>query len=214
MLNLSNQNSSSLHNIDYYGSPVRLRELGFKNAGNFSYVISSVDSKDKYSEQFKDCTGIVAIGLDKKTGEEISFLSHQDPEYFLLKHNNNSEQFLNDLADRLRELKDRSIQGTLDAVIVGGHHFKTDDHSQKKYTDSIELLSKQIAEILGFNPAVLTGPKEKFREESFEDKVFLDNKERRVYIMRPRVGNSTTQSYSPTHLNTQRDKWLNDKLVS
>jgi hypothetical protein len=49
---------------------------------NTSYI-SKTDSCNKYSTGYRNCTAVVAIGTDKKTGVPVSFLTHQDPGAFL-----------------------------------------------------------------------------------------------------------------------------------
>ena len=88
-------------NVDYHGRPAFLARQNFKNGGRESYVISPVDNLDKFSRSFKNCTGIVVAGYDKKTGENISFLSHEDPGYFLDQETNRSN-FVSDFRQRFR----------------------------------------------------------------------------------------------------------------
>ncbi|MCL4400072.1 hypothetical protein M1506_02220 [Patescibacteria group bacterium] len=190
--------------VNYYGSPRELQEQNFGNGGVDSYVISTVDGTDKLSTSFRNCTGVAASGVDKETGENISFLSHEDPRYFL-SEKENSNRFAYDLEGRLRELKERSAEGTIDAVIIGGNYYKPLGlfNYVKDYKDSIKFLSKEIAKVLGFEPMVMTGPK----VTHGIDNVFLNNKERRLYLVRPEVGNETTENYMPSDLEEQRKKW-------
>lgn len=39
----------------------------------------NISSKDKISFNYKPCTGVAMVGIDKETGEKISFLSHHNP---------------------------------------------------------------------------------------------------------------------------------------
>ena len=88
-----------LHDVDYYGDPADHEKQNFKNNGRGSYVISSVDALDKFSKEFRDCTGLVVAGR-QKNGEDISFLSHEDPVFFL-EDKNNTNLFIRDLRERL-----------------------------------------------------------------------------------------------------------------
>jgi hypothetical protein len=194
-------------NVDYYGSPTYLAGQNFKNGGWESYVISPVDNLDKFSRSFKNCTGIVVVGYDKRTGENISFLSHEDPAYFLDKYTNQNN-FVSDLRQRLLELKERCAEGTIDAAIVGGNYFKDRDidnspRYREHYRDSIELLSDETEKILGFKPVVITGPK----RIKGRDHIFYENKHRRLYISRPEVGDATTESFDPSAIKDQEKKW-------
>ncbi|MFH1608539.1 MAG: hypothetical protein ABH951_00775, partial [Patescibacteria group bacterium] len=69
--------------INFYSKKDELLEKNLQNAGKETYVISSIDNKNKYSLEYYDCTGVVAIGVDKETGENVSFLSHQNPAFFV-----------------------------------------------------------------------------------------------------------------------------------
>ncbi len=205
------EKKNGTQNVNYYGDPDDLEIKGFKNNGKETYVISTVDSEDKFSRNFRDCTGILVAGQDKKTGENISFLTHQDPEEFF--HKKDKECFLRDLRERLAELKDRSADGTVDAVIVGGNWFQNGEDTgdfdispktyQKGYKYSIDYLEKEVEAAFGFEPTILTGPK----RSGGEDDVYYDNKNRRLYIMRPEVGNGSTESFVPSDIREQEKKW-------
>ncbi len=198
-------NRPGIHNVDYYGNPDDLAKQQFKNAGNYSYVISAIDGSNKFSKSFLNCTGLIVTGKDKETGENISFLSHQDPYYFLDPGNEEKQKrFLNDLKERLKELKEMSVEGTIDAVIVGGNYIANDERHKKNYLDSIKLLSKEVSEVLDFEPAAITGPK----LNASRDNVFYDNENRRLYIMRPDVGQEATKGFAPNKIKEQEKKWL------
>jgi len=193
-------------NINYYGSHEELIDQGFKNSSDYSYVISKVDNSDKFSKSFKNCTGVIVTGCDKETGKNISFLSHQDPKYFL-NEDFNKNKFTKDLREQLLELKQKSVNGTIDAIIFGGNYFKEKDYSEfrENYFNSIKLLLKEIKGILGFEPVVIVGPKTK--EGGKEDDVFYDNDNRLLYMIRPNVGDATTESFLPSDMEKQKKKW-------
>src|SRR3989344_1434835 len=87
--------------VDYYGNSRELTNKGFRNHGDYSYVISTIDKQDKFSDGFRNCTGLLVAGQDKNTGENISFLSHEDPGYFL--SSDGKPHFLIDFRERLEE---------------------------------------------------------------------------------------------------------------
>ncbi len=115
--------------------------------------MSPIDNLDKLSRSFYNCTGAVVTGKDKNTSENISFLSHQDPEYFL--DEEKKFRFARDLKRQIEELRRRSIEGSIDAVILGGQS------TGKEYVESIKLLGHEISDLLGFEPVVITGPKKR-----------------------------------------------------
>jgi hypothetical protein len=189
------------YEIDYYKDHEKLVFDDFKNPETFSYVISPVDQYNKYSNQFANCTGVIGIGYNKNLGKNISFMSHEDPDYFLEKRKN-INFFLKDFNESLSELKNRSENGSIDAVIFGGNFFykshviKNYKEYQRHYIDSIKLLADEIKNELGFEPIVIIGPKTTYGL----DNVYFDNKNRRLYISRSEVGNATTESFLPTEL--------------
>lgn len=187
------------HNVDYCR---HYKGKEFKQDGTRSYVISPVDDLDKFSESFFDCTGIIVSGKDKETGENISFLSHQDPVHILV-NKKNERRFKNDLNQTLVEIKKRSVEGTIDAVIFGGKYKKGRAELQKDYLKSVKLLTTETKKILGFEPLVITGPK----IVSGSDDVYYDNEHRRLYVVRPNVGDATTESYAPRDVEKQKEKW-------
>ncbi|OGM98048.1 MAG: hypothetical protein A2915_01325 [Candidatus Yanofskybacteria bacterium RIFCSPLOWO2_01_FULL_41_34] len=70
--------------------------------------------------------------------------------------------------------------------------------------ESIQLLSEQAQNILGFEPVVMTGPKTR---RGGYDNVFYDNNNRRLYIMRQQVGDETSKSYLQSDAENQKKKW-------
>ena len=132
-------NNNKDRNINYYGDPKELNRQNFRNAGEHSYVISSVDGSNKFSKSFKNCTGLIVAGIDRVTGKNISFMSHEDPDFFLGGEFGKTS-FIDDLTERLDELKERSIEGTVDAVIMGGNYFADRPDYQDNYLKSIGLL--------------------------------------------------------------------------
>lgn len=204
LLNIRNKFSNP-NNIDYYGQHEELINQGFKNAKYQSYVISSLDNSDKFSKSFKNCTGIIVTGISKDTNENISFLSHQDPRYFLV-NRKKKKSFLEDLKEQLISLKEVSIKGTIDAVIVGGNYFKEEwaGKYRRDYLNSIKLLSTEVKNVLGFEPVVTVGPK---TIKGRADDIFYDNNNRRLYIIRPEVDSPSAESFLPKDIKKQAKKW-------
>ncbi len=209
--------------VDYLASPDDLVRKNFKNNGRKSYVISPLDDLNKFSTQFRNCTGVVVSGKDKQTGKYLSFLSHEDPQFFT--DPKNLEIFTDDLKKLLREVKEKCEEGTIDAVVVGGNHFtslfdenddsdarkeqeKQDAFFRKKYQESIEILSREIFEMFRFEPVIIVGPK----MTHGEDYVYYDNEQRRLYIFRPRTGDSSSESYLPGDYSQQEEKWRKEEI--
>jgi hypothetical protein len=173
--------------VDLYANKEEVLKNGLKKEGNEDYVISQVDENDKFSHSFADCTGIIAVGLETKSGHNISFMSHQNPEYFL---NKKVVKFVVDLQHSLGEIKNRCEEGTIDVIIIGGRYAKVRDYGQsnvpdkdifiREYINSIKLISGNVRDELGFYPVIIGGPK---LSPSY-DNVFLDTQNRRLYIKR------------------------------
>jgi len=203
------QLSGEIEQIDLYANPEKAREKGFIKEGERAYVISPIDNKNKFSEDYRDCTGIVAVGNDLITKENISFLSHQNPSYFLFAQ---KEKFIRDLNQRLAEIKGRCEPGTVDIVVFGGQYLKAqnfpDDHKVQKffkeqYTLSIKLLSEQIEQQFDFSPAVITGPK--FGKG--QDVVAFDNLNRRLYLLRTSEQPLFTNSFDAKEVESSSVNW-------
>lgn len=195
--------SKLVHDVDYSASSDYLTRNNFLNGGTETYVISPVDEKDKISRGFFDCTGLVVVGIDKTTGKKISFLSHQDPKKFLF---DTKDSFIKHLAERLSEIRERSIPGTIDAVIIGGNYLPNSSYRgltfTEAYLESVKLISTEFKRVLGFEPAIVNGPK----VTSYADDVFFDNENKRLYFARPRV-NSDTGSFSSSDIKKEKPKW-------
>ncbi len=190
--------------IDIDSSKEKLVENKLLNAGEKTYVISEINDSDKFSKKFHRCTGLVVSGIDKITGKNISFVSHQDPFAFLLEDN---KKFKKDIETRMEEMKKRCKEGTVDAVVVGGI-FYTDaelDNFQvmETYKASIDLLGKETSHILGFEPAVINGPK---TSRIIGDDIYYDNENRRLYFLRPKV-NTDTKDFKPNEIQQEEEKW-------
>lgn len=209
------------HNVDFYGTPEKLKAQGMKTAGKETYVISPVDDWDKFSHGFADCTGLVVVGVDKITGKNISFMSHQYLDSYVLTAEKNASlkevqrkaSLKEDMRQQLQYLKERSVDKTIDAVIVGGLSVTIkgtvrDVIEEKAYLDSVKFLATEINAALGFEPIVMTGPKTvKGFMNSNRDSIFFDNKNRRLYIMRQGAEDASTESFLPSDIDEQRERW-------
>ncbi len=83
ILNKTGFDGDFAHKVQYSDSIAFLRRLNLLHGGEDTYAFSVIDERDKFSESLCDCTGLVVAGMDKPTGKNISFLSHQDPKQFL-----------------------------------------------------------------------------------------------------------------------------------
>ncbi|NVN97135.1 hypothetical protein HXX01_02795 [Candidatus Nomurabacteria bacterium] len=190
--------------VNFVAKEKELQEKNFLNNGAGKYVISPCDSLDKYSLSYLDCTGIVAVGVDKKTGKNVSFMSHQDPEVFL-RDEETKQKFKKDLSDSIDKLIASSVQDSVDVVIFGGQYERqshdmpddnfrlgvdnTDDYLEDSYSlylKSIKFLNFNLSKQLGFSPVVMTGPNDNFYSFNNATNVYFDNENRRLYLIRPK----------------------------
>lgn len=132
-------------------------EMGVKSSGQQTYVISPVSEQNLFSDKYINCTGTVGFGRDKTTGKEIAFISHQDPEYFLNKGDEETQIFTTDLEATLRDLLSRSVDGTVEVILFGGNDEKDAPKSKKSidYEKSIKMLSKVVEGCIGRVPVVV-----------------------------------------------------------
>jgi hypothetical protein len=172
--------------------------------GPSTYIISPIDGSNKFSENFYRCTGLIVVGIDKKTGKNISFLSHQDPLEFLYDY---KDKFIDQLKQQLTEIEKRCRQGTVSTVIVGGRYFSDDELNDRQviqsYNDSIKLLGTIVEEVLKYEPTVINGPKTHKNEK---DDIYFDNKNRRLYFIRPKI-NFETGDFASSNVDNQAKTW-------
>jgi len=201
--------------IDYSADEMIYKENQMKNAGKRTYVISSCDDRNKFSEGYYNCTGIIIAGKDKN-GKEISFMSHQDPVKFLGKV---KDKFTEDLSERTEEILKKVNKDSIDAIIFGGKGDFEDPFSgiikefdknfdvspiKGNYEDSIKFISNILKEKLGFEPTVMTGPNMLSGPSNF----YLDTQKRHLYIIRPyQENNKTNLDYLPSEIDEMSKKW-------
>lgn len=181
--------------VDYYGDPESLDALGQKHVEEPSYVISSISEAPKSLEQYANCTGVVAVGRDKDTGRNISFLSHQNPDTTTGDH---LEIFTVDFLGSLEELQERSESGSIDVAIFGGwtegqnNQFDTDKQFEKSYRRAITVLGNIIQQTVSVDATVLLGPSVVWSADGGDNpgnhdvRVVFDTEKRRLYMIRPR----------------------------
>ncbi|KKP80285.1 MAG: hypothetical protein A2271_04380 [Candidatus Moranbacteria bacterium RIFOXYA12_FULL_35_19] len=208
---LREQNEGDANNVDFENGDLdALKEKGFKTAGYGSYLISPIDERDWYSDRYLNCTAVVAIGRDKDTNKDISFLSHQNPEYFIDGNSDEVEFFSRELSKSLEELKTCSQGDTVEVLILGGNFNpsakeKEGDYQHRHYQQSIEKLSKIIQETLGFDPKVLTGPNNNVGSETV---ILVETQKRKVWVERSKQLPEFNQSYQASKFKEEEARWL------
>lgn len=212
----------SAHFVNFLGGEEYLKERNFLNAGKATYVISPTDDLDKFSPHLFDCTSLVVTGREKQTGSNISFITHQNPRQFL---NNKKTEFLEDLEKKIKEIKERCDEGTIDSVIVGGNynHLSKSELSKvrrgkseevkktildkieeyhQNYIGSVSLISDEVKKVLGFDPVIVNGPK----NSRGPDSIYYDTEKRRLYFERPKI-NVDAKDFTIGTLHDEKKKW-------
>lgn len=147
------------------------------------FGISNLDSTNKYSLEYFNCTWVIAIWCSKETKENISLLTHQDPLYFLSDKKSKENPwytkksfFEKSLEENLLKLKEKCEEWTIDIVILWWNN----NDNFKEYKSSITLLSQVIKSIMCFYPVIVWWPS--INEETKGNKwIYLDTKNRRLY---------------------------------
>ena len=174
------------------------------NSGDSTYVISLCNEKNKYSLAYLDCTGVVAVGVDKSTKKNISFMSHQNPDSFI-EDEEVRLNFKRDLNKDLDDLITRCIPGSVDVVVFGGNKEDLKDKMPDDnfrmgidnmndffkgpfdtYVKSVKFLNFIVKQKTGFSPVVLSGPNDNFKTNNHSLSVYFDNENRRLYMIRPK----------------------------
>ena len=163
------QNIKYLSNKEYY------REHNISSDPEGTYAISEVSSENKFSENFLNCTGLVIVGIDKETGDNISIVTHQQSDTTI-----SSEAFKKHLTEALQKMKQVARKGSIDAVIVGGND---DNDNLEEYKESIKAVTAIAELILGFEPRLATGPKLTANNEPTN--IYFDTEHRRLYLFMP-----------------------------
>lgn len=166
---------------------------------DYCSIISQINTRNKFSKWYYDCTGIVAIGKDKETGENISFLTHQHPMYLLGELP--KEKFKQAVNATLEILRERSVQWSIDIVILWGIGYLTWSEDRNfaeksfwKYTKIIEWLSDIIFSIMGFYPVAVCSPWI-FRSNDGSKDIFIDTQKRQIHFLKPTRKNDCNVSY-------------------
>lgn len=178
------------------------RRYALENA----YLISSISAQNKYSEKYIDCTGVLAVGKSKESGENISFLSHQ------ISSGNFPKSFPKKLELKITELKQKVLKGSIDIVVFGGDYSHQKEKNTlytpaEEYAVAIRKTSETIRKAAGFDPVVIAGPNLNLGTHTH---AYFDNTNRRLYIVRPTQRESLTNAaYRPKDIKKVSKDWSN-----
>lgn len=201
--------SDVITEVDMEADPADVVPCGFLKEGVKKYSISPIDGSCKVSMGYAECSGVVVVGVDRLSGCNVSFLSHQNPNFFQWV---NDDTFEESLRIRLEEMRDCCMPGTIDALIFGGRYVNAkgfpENHEisllfRREYASAMLMLSGHIQSILGFSPFAL-GPK---FEECFEYAAF-NTAARRLYVARQHSDPRFVPSYLAAEVETVRTGWI------
>lgn len=173
-------------NIDWGATQDELEVEKMKHGGELTYAISPVDKRDKYSEHYVNCLGVIATGRNSD-GENISMMAHLNAD--LIFPSTLEEKFSHDLMERLKTLEAQSIPGSIEVVFLGGEYPTVptkDDHPPslaeywRRYEEAIRQLHSLVSLALKIEPAIATGPKAELLQET---NAYFSNDKRRLYIV-------------------------------
>lgn len=153
--------------VHWIANPEDYERLGQKSPGPLTYVISAVDASNKFSEGYAPCIGLVVTGSAvDEPASNISLLLHAFSEDVSL------DTFKLDLEAQLKDLKAKSLNGTIDAVIFGGNG------SVQQYDEVLAGLTRLIQHTLHIDPRVFDEAWAGYTD------VVVDTEHRRVHMMR------------------------------
>ena len=206
----------ALH-IDFKANDLEVAAAKLRSGGFQTYVLSPIDERPKYSDGYRNCTGIAAVGVDRVTGRNISFLTHQGPngDYYP------EERLEKDLRELLREFRSRIVPGTEDILIFGGSYFASENADGRTYMDvyreSIKFVSQIIHEETGIDAEVAIGPSASTadpKERARGTAGLLDTKHRRLYIERPEQKETSREvSFKAADVGKTSITWSNDNFA-
>ncbi len=155
------------------------------------YIISEVNWENKYSKDFYNCTSVIAIWKDKISWENISFLTHQHPDSIKWK------MFKEDLNKSLNELKEKSIDWSIDIVILWWNN----NNNFNEYVWVIEELKVLINEKIWINPDVIWWPTNNYKESFIwylgtSKDILLNTKKRQIKFYKSFLDKKTTIDYN------------------
>lgn len=178
--------------VDFYGEgPDFRRRKQISSWGG--YVLSIPSEDDKFSRDYANCSGIVVVGVDAKTGKNLSILTHENPSY-IFGDLSWADRFKSDLQSVCKMLYDRAEPGSIDAVIFGGDHAFPEQYGLSNsapgrkektrhddYIDMVEIVADSIREVCKIEPVVALGPRT--LGDGATD-AFFDTQHRRLYLTR------------------------------
>ncbi len=211
-MEMDTEETGTVHWIDFDGGDLEeMAAAGIKHDGVASYFISPISERNWFSDRYFNCTAVVAIGRDTATGKEVSFLSHQDPAYFIDGEDEKKIKFRQEMANSLNEIRARCEEGTVEVLLFGGNFTPPTSASptitgyvHEHYERSIKELRSIVRESLGFDPKVAAGPNNTLGSETI---TAVDTKNRKLFIERDKQSAEFDQSFQANELEEKVKEW-------
>ena len=169
-LNIDSQTKEVLVSIEKEGKNVNFKE-------SMGTWVFGAGEGDFYSKDYGNCIGVVVIGINKKTGEPLTLMTHQNTEELPGFGEGMEERFMQELSSYLKIMKQQTKKGSMDCVRFGG--FDGGYGSDSEYEKSINLATAVVKKELGLELRVVAEP----NMEGTTD-AYFDAKNRTLYIVR------------------------------
>lgn len=144
------------------------------------FVISNITDKPLYSTEYKDCTAIVWIWKDKKTWENISFLTHQWPDRLFREKENTKNEFTNKIDLIIKKLKNKCESWTIDITLLW---WRNDDDFEN-YEKILNLTNQIVEQNLWFSLQVSAWPSLYNWITNTSKNIIVDTKNRRILLFK------------------------------
>jgi len=141
-------------------------------------IFSNLNKKSKSCFGYQSCTGIIAIGKSKKTGENISFLTHQlSPDFSLSKSKEHSQYFIDfvkKLQNKMETFLAETEEMTRDIIMFGGiNNDKNNSNVDAFLNFTAEIIFKKSKIV----PRIIKPPK-----ADGTTNILLDTQNRKIYF--------------------------------
>lgn len=184
-------------NVDFFGDRAtdHRKQIPVYRGVDESYVISQPNEHDKFSESYYNCTGIILVGQDRESSEQLSLLTHQNPFEFL---DNQKSNFTRDLSETVDDMMKKVKPESVDAILFGG------SMDLQQYKESINFLSKILKKKLDFEPTVIAGPDLADKPTS----IYFETQNRHLYLVRSEQPDQTANhSFVPSDYPEKSRNW-------
>jgi len=193
----------------------RIKEMSFRKIISEPNAIPEIDENPKYTEQMRDCTGIVVVGVSLESGKNISFMLHVNTGNIENFNENEINEFIKSVGGFMDVFISKTLSGKVDAVIFGGQvvrpWWKKGEKGEKElanslneYKNAIRIWNKILENKLGHSCLVIAGPKDDYGNMT----VYFDTKNRRLYLKRESSKNPVrNESFLASDIDSQGNKY-------